>query len=68
MLGISLVSELRVLSGSPKKNEQPVWSGEHVLGVVIANPDELTIRELRQLLSQQLETVPASFRFVTRQG
>jgi hypothetical protein len=68
VLGVSLVSEFRVVSGPLQKHTHETWPGEHVLGVVLVDPNTLTIRELRKMLSEQLEALPSSFRFVTRQG
>ncbi|XP_062511654.1 uncharacterized protein LOC134187529 [Corticium candelabrum] len=68
VLGVALVSELRFLPSSSHKKEQPSWSEDYVLGVVLGDPETLTIRELREMLSEQLETVPSSFRFLTKQG
>ncbi|XP_065828687.1 uncharacterized protein [Oscarella lobularis] len=65
ILGVSVVGDLTRPSNG---RESPLFSNERVLGLVLADDKCLTIKQLRSALHEQVDELPASFRFVTSQG
>ncbi|XP_022091661.1 uncharacterized protein LOC110979851 isoform X2 [Acanthaster planci] len=59
LVGISLTSEM----GCHGNKEH-----DSALGFILMNVDRMTVVEMREAMQKQVESLPASFRFLTKQG